>query len=127
MVLAVGKVVFGLLGVALLVQLFLQWILGWIIELLPDIAWPDIDLPSIPWPDIDLPELPDITVPGWLLAIISTAKYWVPILFAIGLAAREARRRSGKNSGKHEQAPRTDKPDEPAAEPEEDTPPDAHR
>lgn len=98
-VLAVGKVLLGLLGVALLAQLLLRRVVGWIAERLPhvdppSIPWPDVDLPSIPWPDIDLP---DLRLPGWLLAVMATAKYWVPILVAVGLAVREVRKRTSKS------------------------------
>lgn len=82
---AVGEVVLGLLGVALFIQLILRGVVNWITERLPrfdlpSLPWPDIDLPSIPWPD-----LPDFALPGGLLAVAGTAKYWVPILVAIGL------------------------------------------
>ncbi|MGH4026050.1 MAG: hypothetical protein ACRDRV_15855 [Pseudonocardiaceae bacterium] len=98
-VLAVGKVVLGLLGVALLAQLILRRVVGWIAERLPhldltSIPWPDVDLPSMPWPDLDLPGL---SPPGWLLAVLATAKYWVPILVAVGLAVREVRKRRAKS------------------------------
>lgn len=101
--LAVGEVVFGVLGVALLIQLDLWRVVSWIVQRLPRfqwpaIAWPDIELPSIPWPDIDWPDLPDLSLPGWLLAVIATAKYWVPILIAIGVAAHEIDRRTNKRS-----------------------------
>jgi hypothetical protein len=47
-------------------------------------------LPSIPWPDIDLP---DLAVPSWLRVILGTAKFWLPVLIAIGVAMAEIRRR----------------------------------
>ncbi|QUH02928.1 hypothetical protein HUO13_20790 [Saccharopolyspora erythraea] len=99
-VLAVAKVALGLLGVAVLFQVLLRHVLDWIGAHLPrldlpDIPWPDIDLPQIPWPDIDWP---DFALPGWLLAVVATAKYWVPVLVAIGLAGREVRRRSNKHA-----------------------------
>jgi hypothetical protein len=94
-VLAVAKVVTALLGLAVLIRLLLQPVLDWITERLPDIdlpsiPWPDIDLPDIPWPDIDLP---DLAVPTWLRVIIGTAKFWLPVLIAIGVAVAETRRR----------------------------------
>ncbi len=101
---AVGEVVLGVLGVALFFQLILSGVVDWVTERLPrfdwpSIPWPDIDLQSIPWPDIDWPDLPDVTLPGWLLAVVGTAKYWVPILIAIGLAAKEVERRKTKQGG----------------------------
>jgi hypothetical protein len=94
-VLAVAKVAAALLGLAVLVRLLLRPVLDWITKRLPDIdlpsiPWPDIPWPSIPWPDIDLPEL---AVPAWLRVIIGTAKFWLPVLMAIGVAAAETRRR----------------------------------
>jgi len=93
--LAVGKVAAALLGLAVLVRLLLQPVLDWISAWLPDIdlpsiPWPDIPWPDIRWPDIDLPEL---ALPPWLLVIIGTAKFWVPVLIAIGVAVAEVRRR----------------------------------
>jgi hypothetical protein len=69
-------------------------VLDWITDRLPDIdlpsiPWPDIDLPSIPWPDIDLPEL---AVPSWLRVVLGTAKFWLPVLLAIGVTMAEIRR-----------------------------------
>jgi hypothetical protein len=86
--LAVGRAVVALLGIAVVLQLLLQRVIGWILDWLPT-----IDLPSIPWPDINLP---DIALPPWLLVVLGTAKYWIPILIAIGVAVREARRRAAK-------------------------------
>jgi hypothetical protein len=93
-VLAVAKVT-ALLGLAVVVRLLLQPVLGWITERLPDIdlpsiPWPDVPWPDFPWPDIDLPEL---AVPAWLRVIIGTAKFWLPVLIAIGVAAAETKRR----------------------------------
>ncbi|HZG92538.1 MAG TPA: hypothetical protein VEZ42_20195, partial [Pseudonocardia sp.] len=95
-VLAVTKVVLGVLGVTAFIKLLLQPVLTWLRGLLPDfdlpsIPWPDIDLPEIPWPDIDLPDLP--AAPGWLQALLDTAKFWGPVLAAVGLAVREVQRR----------------------------------
>jgi hypothetical protein len=94
--LGAGKVVVALLGVAALLRLLVEPVMTWLGAvlrgLLPaiDIPWPDIDLPAIPWPDIDLP---DLRPPGWLLVVLATAKFWVPILVGIGLAVVEVRRR----------------------------------
>jgi hypothetical protein len=92
---AIGGVAAGLLGLAVFVRLLLQPVLDQIADRLPDIdlpsiPWPDIDLPSIPWPDIDLP---DLAVPSWLRVILGTAKFWLPVLIAIGVAMAEIRRR----------------------------------
>ena len=81
-----GKAAAALIGLALL------------INLLPAIPWPDIDLPEIPWPDIPWPEIPwpnfDLpAAPEWLRAILDAKKYWLPILIGIVLTVRELRRR----------------------------------
>ncbi len=100
-VLAAARIGLALLGVAaflrLLVQPLLDWLLGllrpffaWLRGLLPDIDLPDIPWPDIPWPDIDLP---DLHAPGWLLLLLATAKFWGPILVAIGAAVVEVQRR----------------------------------
>ena len=88
--LAVAKVVTALLGLAVLIRLLLQPVLDWITERLPAIDLPSIPWPDFPWPDIDLPEL---AVPAWLRVIIGTAKFWLPVLIAIGVAVAEIRRR----------------------------------
>jgi hypothetical protein len=102
---AVGRIAAGLLGLLVFVRLLLQPALHWITERLPDIdlpaiPWPDIGLPAIPWPDIGLPaipwpdiDLPDLAVPSWLGVIVGTAKFWLPVLTAIGVALAEIRRR----------------------------------
>lgn len=119
-VLATARVLAGLLGVLVFLQVVLRQVLGWLTDHLPDvdlpdIPWPDIDLPSIPWPDIDLP---DVSLPGWLLVLVGTAKFWVPILVAVVLAVREVRRR--KNPPAEPVDPGRD-------ESGEGDPPDAHR
>ncbi|MFI0408963.1 hypothetical protein [Actinomadura sp. 3N508] len=100
---AAGRVVFPLLGLGVLVRMLLRWI--------PrpglDVPFPDVDRPSIPWPDVpwpDLPDLPDLSAPPWLAALLATAKFWAPIMIAVVVAAREARRRR-KTSGAHEAPP----------------------
>ncbi|HEY9375815.1 MAG TPA: hypothetical protein VIQ02_01800 [Jiangellaceae bacterium] len=102
-VLAVGKVTAALLGLGLLVRLLLQPVLDWIRDRLPEIdlpsiPWPDIPWPDIPWPDIPLPDidLPDLAMPSWLRVIIGTAKFWLPVLIAIGVAVAETRRRRAR-------------------------------
>ena len=73
-------------------MLRLDW--GW----LPDWDLPRIprpDLPDIPWPDIDLPEL---SLPGWLAALLATKKYWFPILVAVAVAVAEVRRRQRRDA-----------------------------
>lgn len=135
MALAVGEVVLGVLGLALFVQLDPWRVVGWITERLPQfpwpaITWPDVDLPAIPWPDIDWPDLPDLSLPGWLQAVIATAKYWVPVLVAVGVAAHEVERRKRKPSavsGRSIGAPEPDPTDPGTSEPAERSPHDAHR
>ena len=96
-VLGVLKVVAGLLGLAVLLQALVRPVLRWLASLVPDVdlPLPDLDLPSIPWPDVDLPDLhlPDLAVPGWLAAVLATAKFWGPVLVGIGLAVAEVRRK----------------------------------
>jgi hypothetical protein len=99
--LAAGKVALALLGLWAFVQLVLRQVVSWLAGFLPEIDWPEIDLPAIPWPDIDLPDipwpdldLPDLALPGWLLVVLATAKFWVPVLIAVGVAVTEVRRRS---------------------------------
>ena len=96
--LAVGKVAAALLGLGLLVRLLLQPVLDWIKDRLPEIDLPSIPWPDIPWPDIPLPDidLPDLGMPSWLRVIIGTAKFWLPVLIAIGMAVAETRRRRAK-------------------------------
>ncbi|WP_433322938.1 hypothetical protein [Spirillospora sp. CA-294931] len=97
--LAVGKVLFPLLGLGLLVKLLLDMIPK------PDL---DIDPPSLPIPDIPLPDLdipwPDVSVPGWLAVILATAKFWIPILIAIGMAKNEYDRRKKQQRAKAAEA-----------------------
>lgn len=93
-VVAVAKVVAGLLGLALLLQALVRPLLRWLAGLvphvdLPELPLPDLDLPSVPWPDVDLP---DVTLPGWLAALLATAKYWGPVLVGVGLMVAEVRR-----------------------------------
>lgn len=89
MVVATGKVLFPLLGVSALIHLLLDMVV-W-----PDVRLPKADLPSIPWPDIPWPDvpLPDVSLPPWLRVILATTKFWVPILIAAGVTAKEAGRR----------------------------------
>ena len=57
-----------------------------------------LPLPDLPLPSLDVPELPrpDLSVPGWLAAILGTAKFWGPILAGVLVALGElARRRKG--------------------------------
>jgi hypothetical protein len=77
----VGSVLVPLLGIGLLLQL---------LPAIP-IDLPSLPLPDVSGPDVDLPDLPE--PPGWVQAIASSAKYWGPILFGIGLGAYEYRRR----------------------------------
>ncbi len=94
-VLAVGKVAATVLGLAVLLQALVRPLLEWLTGLLPrvdlpSIPWPDVDLPAIPWPDVDLP---DLSIPGWLQAVLNTAKYWGPVLVAVAVAAHEVRKK----------------------------------
>lgn len=133
--LAVGEVVLGVLGLALFVQLDPWRVVGWITERLPHvpwpaITWPDIDLPAIPWPYIGWPDLPNLSLPGWLQAVIGTAKYWVPVLVAVGVAAHEVERRKSRPSGVSGRsigAPGPDPTDPGMSEPAEHRAHDAHR
>ena len=77
-VLAVGKVVAALLGLAVFVRLLLQPVLEWVTDRLPDI------------------DLPELALPVWLRVIIGTAKFWLPVVIAIGVAVAEVRRRRAK-------------------------------
>jgi hypothetical protein len=97
-VLAVGKVAAALLGLGLLIRLLLQPVLDWIKDRLPGINLPSIPWPDLPWPDIPLPDidLPNLAMPSWLRVIISTAKFWLPVLIAIGVAVAETRRRRAR-------------------------------
>ena len=84
---AVGKVLVPLLGLGLLLNLLPEISIDIPIDL-PSIPFPDIPFPSIDLPSIDLPELP-----GWVKAIVESAKYWGPILVAIVIAVSEWRKR----------------------------------
>ncbi|TYB41359.1 hypothetical protein [Actinomadura chibensis] len=90
---ATAKVLFPLLGLGALVRVLLRAV-PW-----PDVRLPDVDAPSIPWPDVpwpglpDLPDLPEVSAPPWLAPVLAAAKFAVPILIAVAVAAREARRR----------------------------------
>ncbi|MQY08799.1 hypothetical protein ACRB68_69100 [Actinomadura sp. RB68] len=100
-VLAVGKVLFGLLGVAALIKALLA-LVPWPELHLPKIPWPDLDLPSLPLPDIDLP---DVALPGWLTAVLATTKFWLPVLIAIGVARKEAERRRRQRDARQNTEP----------------------
>jgi hypothetical protein len=54
-----------------------------------------LPLPAVPLPDLDLPGLPspDISLPGWIASVLSTAKFWGPILAGILVALAELDRR----------------------------------
>jgi hypothetical protein len=62
--------------------------IGLVIRFLPDISLP-IDLPDINL-NIDPPSLDP---PGWVAAIMASAKFWLPILLGVVIALREWRRR----------------------------------
>ena len=94
-VVAVGKVAVALLCLGVLVRLLLQPVVDWIRDRMPQIDLPSIPWPDIPWPDIPLPDidLPELALPPWLRMIMGTAKFWLPVLIAIGVAVAEVRRR----------------------------------
>lgn len=98
---AAGKLLLGLLGIGAL--------LGGLLPRIPfpSIPSPDvsIDLPGIPWPSIDLP---DVRLPGWVEAILGTAKWWGPILVAIFVAASELEKRRRRQENARRRADRQD-------------------
>ncbi|MFB4320405.1 hypothetical protein [Actinomadura sp. 21ATH] len=101
--LATAKVLLPLLGITALIKIPKPDVD------LPDVDLPDIDppdLPDIPWPGIDLPSipLPDIALPGWIQAILQSAKYWGPILVAAGIAVQEYERRKKQREKAAERA-----------------------
>jgi hypothetical protein len=81
--LAAGRLALGVLGIGALIAL-VPW------PDVPAIPLPAIPSPDIPWPDVSLP---DWEPPGWVQAILESAKWWGPILAAIVVAVREARKR----------------------------------
>ncbi|RSN43746.1 hypothetical protein DMH08_37820, partial [Actinomadura sp. WAC 06369] len=93
-VVAAGQVLLPLLGLGVLVRMLVE-LVPWPDVSLPDVSLPDVDppdlpLPDVPWPDFDLP---DISAPWWVQAVLTTAKFWGPLLVAVGVAAREVSRR----------------------------------
>ncbi len=97
---AVVRVLAGLLGLLVLLQALVRPVLRWLAGLVPDVdlpelPLPDLDLPSLPWPDLDLP---DLAVPGWLAAVLATAKVWGPVLVGVGVAVAEVRRRRRRDA-----------------------------
>ncbi|MEU6040431.1 hypothetical protein ABZ801_33995 [Actinomadura sp. NPDC047616] len=108
-VVATGKVVFGILGISALISAVVRLLVSYLPRPdvdLPDIDPPDLSLPDIPWPDIPWPDidLPDVALPAWLQAILATTKYWIPILIAIGVAVHEVDRRKKQDRGRREPA-----------------------
>lgn len=91
---ATAQVAGTLLGIGAIIKLILQPLLAKIPR--PDWHLPEIDLPSLPSPD-----LPDFDAPGWLTVILATAKFWGPILIALGVALNEI----DKNRKKHAKKP----------------------
>ncbi|MFC4053602.1 hypothetical protein ACFOY4_28265 [Actinomadura syzygii] len=95
---ATAKVLLPLLGISVLIRVLLGAV-PWPDVPWPDVRLPDVDAPSIPWPDVpwpnlpDLPDLPEVSAPPWLAAVLAAAKFAVPILIAVVVAAREAHRR----------------------------------
>lgn len=100
---AVGRVLFPLLGLGVLVKLLLA-LVPW-----PKVALPDVDLPSVPWPDVPWPDapwpdLPEVSAPSWARTLLAAAKVAVPVLIAVGVAAREVERRKRSAAQQGEQA-----------------------
>jgi hypothetical protein len=82
---AVGGVLLPLLGIGALI--------GLVLPALPNVDPPQVNLP-------DLPDLPSISIepPEWVKSVLSAAPYVVPILIAIGVAAREVERQRKRRS-----------------------------
>lgn len=89
-----GWAIAAILFLPVLVR-YLQPVLEWIRERIPDfdLPWPDLSLPSIPWPDITLPSinLPEISVPGWVELLLEYSKVWVPLVIGVVLAVLAVR------------------------------------
>ncbi len=86
---AVARTLGALLGIsALLVALLPRVDLSWLPR-------PDLGKPSW-WPDVSLwgwlPDV-DLAAPEWLRPVLRSAKFWVPVLVAIVVAANEYERR----------------------------------
>jgi hypothetical protein len=77
----VGKVLAAVIGIGLVVR-FLP---------LPDLPLPNVDLPGLPGPDL--------SPPGWLAAILGTAKFWLPVVIGILVALGELERRRKREAG----------------------------
>ena len=88
----------GILGIGALIAL-IPW------PDVPAIPLPDIPSPDIPWPDVSLP---DVTLPGWIDWILETSNWWAPVLVAIVIAIREARRRRRRAENAEREDPRPD-------------------
>lgn len=93
-VLAAGQVLLPLLGLGVLVRVLVE-LVPWPDVNLPDVSLPDVDLPDLPLPDVPWPDidLPDVSAPWWVQAVLATARFWGPLLVAVGVAAREVSRR----------------------------------
>ncbi|GAA2440349.1 hypothetical protein GCM10010191_65060 [Actinomadura vinacea] len=118
---AIAKVLLPLLGIGALIRLPKPDID------LPEVNPPDLpDLPGIPWPSIDLPSLPipDVTLPGWVQAILQTAKYWGPVLAATLIAVQEYQRRKKQREKAAARTVDTPPPADTGAEHKEDREPD---
>jgi hypothetical protein len=101
-----------------------SWIGRQLLELLPDVDLPDvnlprvlpeIDLPDIPWPSINLPDLPDL--PEWVAAI---SPFVIPVVIAAIIARGELKRRRAqlerRQAEAHEPARRAPSTDRVGAE-----------
>jgi hypothetical protein len=99
-VIAVAQVMATLLGISALLAALLPHVdLSWVP--VPDLG---IGKPSW-WPDFSLwgwlPDLlPDVEVPDWVRTVLKSAKFWVPVLIAIGVASQEYERRKNKKQDK---------------------------
>ena len=98
---AVAKVLLPLLGLAGLIRIPRPDIDLPALDL-PDLDPPRLRRPRIPWPDIDLSWLPDLALPGWVQAIVRSAKYWGPVLAAVVIAFREYERRKKQRERQQE-------------------------
>lgn len=94
------------------------WLLSWLINTirwpdwqltlpdwnLPSLPLPHWNLPAVPWPDWDV-SLPEWALPPWLEAILSSLKYVVPVLVALGIAILETRRRRASDPSRRASHP----------------------
>lgn len=84
-------ILLGLIGI--------NWLIRLIRPYLPEVSFPEIPWPDIPRPQISLPRIPwprldflDITPPAWVVVLLDTSKYWMPLLVGVLVAIWEVRR-----------------------------------